>query len=109
MNNGKIGLSNLKIITKDGRELEVGKCENIGIDFSDSEHDEFVEDFKLLSDNNGITFESNINFTKKYHRKRKGKRYIITYYEQYSAIDGLIELATGKKIKHIKKVGEING
>lgn len=108
MNDGKIGLSNLKIITEDGRELEVGKCENVGIDFSNNEHDEFVEDFKLLNDNNGITFEANINFTKKYHRKRKGKRYIITYYEEYSDIDELIELVTGKKLKHIKKVGESN-
>lgn len=109
MNDGKIGLSNLKIITEDGRELEVGKWENVGIDFSNNEHDEFIEDFKLLTDNKELTFEANINFTKKYHRKRKGKRYIITYYEEYSGIDELVELVTGKKLKHIKKVGESNG
>lgn len=109
MNDGKIGLGNFKIITEDGRELEVGKWENVGIDFSNNEHDEFIEDFKLLTDNKELTFEANINFTKKYHRKRKGKRYIITYYEEYSGIDELVELVTGKKLKHIKKVGESNG
>lgn len=110
MNDGKIGLSNLKIITEDGRELEVGKCENVSIDFAKEESDYNLDSIMCISSGE-VSFDISDNIIKKYHRKRKGNRYLIYYTEEYRLFDDFIYKVFNRKLKYkkYKKVGESNG
>ena len=59
--------------------------------------------------NNEISIDiSNISI-KKYHRKRKGKRYLIYYYEEYSMFDDFIFKVFDRNHKKYKKYKKLGG
>ena len=70
----KMGLSNLKFIDEDGNEKEIASgVAEIGVDISNKE--DASVDGMFLSDGE-VTFDISDTLIKKYHRKKKGKRYL---------------------------------
>lgn len=98
--NTKIGLSNIKIIDKDGneKELATGVVE-CGVDTGNKES-ETVNGIFLS--NGELSIDISNKTIKKYHRKRKGKRYLVYFYEEYSLFDDFKSKVFGEKIVHKK-------
>lgn len=98
--NTKIGLSNLKFIDADGneKEIESGVIE-CGVDMGDKES-ESVEGIFLSDGELSINVSNQI--IKKYHRKRKGKRYLVYFCEEYYLFDDFKSKVFGTKIKYKK-------
>lgn len=101
----KMGLSNLKFIDEDGNEKEIASgVAEIGVDISNKE--DASVDGMFLSDGE-VTFDISDTLIKKYHRKKKGKRYLPYYVEEYLLFDDFKHKVFGIKGKYKKyrKVG----
>lgn len=104
--NTKLGLSNLKFIDEDGSEKDIASgVIECGIDIT-SQKDKSANGLFLVDGEVSINI-SNATI-KKYHRKRKGKKYLVYYYEEYSLFDDFQNKVFGKKIKN-KKYRKIGG
>lgn len=100
--NTKFGVSNLKYLDKDGNEYDMTSVKelDIGVDASNEESKNINEIF-LINDGT-LSFDITDVPLKKYHRKRKGKRYLTYYYEEYSLFDDFKNKVFGTKIKSKK-------
>ena len=103
--NNKTGLSNLKYIDEDGNVQDIASgVPEIGVDISNKE--DASVDGMFLSDGE-VTFDIPDILIKKYHRKKKGKRYLPYYVEEYLLFDDFKYKVFGIKGKYKKyrKVG----
>lgn len=102
--NIKLGKGVLCIKGEDGELKELQPVENIeyiGIDYANEEDKTGV----FLS-NGEISISLEYITKKKYHRKRKGKRYIYSYYEETTLHDDFLEKVFGVKNKN-RKISKI--
>lgn len=103
--NTKNDLSTLKFIDENGNEQEIASgCIECGIDISEKES-EIVEGMMLS--NGELTLDISDTLVRKYHRKRKGKRYLTYYVEEYLLFDDFKHEVFGIKGKYKKyrKIG----
>lgn len=97
---GKLGYLNEK-----GELQELGSIKNIGVDFAEGK-DKQIDTVVLT--NKEITLDLKIVTKKIFHKSRKGKRYVHTYYEEISLFDDFFKAVLGKKNKKIK-VSKLGG
>ncbi len=103
--NNKIRLSNIKFIDENGNEKELSSgIVECGVDIGNKESESANGIF--LSDGE-LSIDISNKMVKKFHRKRKGKRYLIYSYEEYSLFDDFKSKVFGAKIKYktYKKLG----
>ena len=103
--NTKLEMTNLKIIGEDGNETDIAssvvECVvDIGNGESESVSGIFLGNEKLTINISDATI-------KNFHRRKKRKRYLIYFYEEYSLFDDFKNKVFGEKIKHKKyrKIG----
>lgn len=96
-------------LKKENGELEavgtVSETLEIGVDYANDKDQTFP---RVEMTNGEVTFDLKLVLGRKYHKTRKGKRYIYTYYEEFNFCDDFFEKVLGIKNNN-KKVGKVGG
>lgn len=92
-------------LIEDGSPVKIGNVSSIDMDTSIQENPH--SDYMVLSDGSLTIDISDISISK-YHRKRKGKRYLIYRCEEYKLFDDFKSKVFGVKMnyKKLRKLGK---